>query len=188
MTHQPLKKGDPWPFRSSRGLTGSLLDSPVWSGLIVPPQRAHVEVHYPEREVVRHRNGKRYKVKLPMISGVIYARFDALPHWDQMKARRVVSGVFCNGATPVAIPDGVVRQICDLPEIEDELEKARIAAMTPEVGEEVMLKGGLFEGFRVDVVRSESGRVWYEAITDIGKMQGETSIKDVQRLVHQPRM
>ena len=145
MDHQPLKKGDPWPFKSCRGLTGSILEISVWYGLIVPPQgeakakvhleRAHVEVHYPEREVVRHRNGKRYDVKRPMISGVIYARFDALPHWDQMKARRVISGVFCNGATPVVIPDGVVRQICDLPEIEDEREKARIAAMTPEAGE-----------------------------------------------------
>lgn len=186
-----LKLGDPWPFKSSRGLTGRPMET-KWFALVVAPQRearvakqlsnAGVTVEYPTEQVIRHRSGKRIERVKPMISRIIYAKFDFAPQWDVLKQRRIITGVFCRGVSPVVVADPIVREICRLPEVEDEMERERIAALTPDVGEQVQLRGGLFDGFRVDVIRSEYGRVWYQAVTDIGSMQGEASVEDILRL------
>ena len=189
-----LKIGDPWPFKSARGLTGRPLKSPVWFALVVGPQKekrtanqlknAGVNVEYPVDDRVRHHNGKKYEYQVPMISRIVYAQFEYAPHWDVMKDRKIITGVFCNGVHPVQLDDAVVRAMCNLPEVEDELEKARIAAKTPDIGEQVELRGGLFNGFRVDVVRTEYGRVWYKSVTAVGTMQGDADVDDVQRLAN----
>jgi len=187
-----LNMGDPWPFESTRGLTGRPLSSPLWFGLLVAPQteakakgkleRAGVQVQYPTDEVVRHRNGKKHTFIRPYISGIIYAQFDYAPQWDVLKERRIISGVFCNGNNPVPVPDAVVRKIVGLPLEEERLEAERIAALTPDDGEKVKLMGGLLDGFQVDVVRTRQGRVWYRGITDIGTIEGEASVDDILRL------
>lgn len=187
-----LKIGDPWPFKSARGLTGRPLIAPVWFGLVVGPQReartahqlknAGVTVEYPVDQRVRHHRGKKYEYEVPMISRIVYGRFDYAPHWDVLKDRKIITGVFCNGVNPVQLDDTVVRAICNLPEIEDELERERIKAMTPAIGEKVELRGGIFDGFRVDITRTEFGRVWYETVTGIGKVQGSASVEQILRL------
>lgn len=186
-----LKIGDPWPFESSRGITGRPCE-PTWHAVICAPQKeartaqtlknAGVEVMYPKDERVRHQNGKKYEYTVPMVSRIVYARFAYAPNWDVLRERRVITGVFSTGTTPVALPDATVRAIMGLPIEQDRLEQERIAAMTPDVGERVQLTSGPFKGFYVDIERSEMGRVWYRSVTSIGAMEGETSIDCIQRL------
>ena len=189
---KPLKIGDPWPFMSSRGLTGKPLSDPLWFALVVAPQKekrtaqqlksAGVTVEYPVDDRVRHHKGKKYEYQVPMISRIVYGLFEYVPHWDVMKERKIITGVFCDGVNPVALSDGTVRRIVGLPLEEDRLEQERIKALTPDIGEKVRLNGGLFDGFKVDVTRTEYGRVWYKAITEIGTMEGSAQVDSIQRL------
>ncbi|MFG6535776.1 transcription termination/antitermination protein NusG [Sulfitobacter sp. CS16] len=187
-----LKIGDPWPFRSVRGLTGRPLSKPKWHALVVAPQQeakaaetlrgAGVEVLYPTVERVRHIRGKRYNFTAPMISQIIYAKFEFAPQWDVMRQRRVITGVFSLGGYPVNVREADVMRMMGLPTEVDRQEAARIASLTPDVGERVTLNGGPLSGFCVDVVRSEMGRVWYRGISAIGRIEGEASVEAIQRI------
>lgn len=192
MTSNTYNIGDPWPFVSRRGLTGRPLSAPKWFALVVAPQKearasqqlknAGITVEYPVDKRVRHHQGKKHEYEVPMISRIIYAQFEYAPNWDVLKERRVITGVFCEGVHPISIKDALVRRICSLPEVEDAMEVARIEALTPEIGERVELRGALFGGFRVDIVKTEFGRVWYNAVTDVGALSGSASVDDIQRL------
>jgi transcription antitermination factor NusG len=189
---EPLKIGDPWPFRSARGLTGRPLAKPVWYALVVAPQteakiskqleNAGVKVLYPVDSRVRHHHGRKYEYEVPIISRIVYARFEFSPQWDVLKERRIITGVFCDRNRPVIVPENVVRIIMGLPLEEDRLEQERIAAMTPEVGEQVILATGPFKGFCVDVVKTEAGRVWYKSVTNLGVVDGSAEITGIERL------
>ena len=187
-----LKQGDPWPFPPSRGITGHPLDAPQWFAMMTAPQREaktaakfereNIEVTYPTRQRTRHIRGKRYDWVQPTVGQLIYAKFHRVPNWDVMKDRRMISGVISIGERPCAISSDVVRTMMGLESVASELERARIAALTPAAGERVKLHNSIFgDDFFVDVTRSEFGRVWYEGLQGIVKIKGEANIEDVER-------
>ena len=184
-----LKKGDPWPFKSVRGLIGAPI-APVWYALITAPQReaktaeqlgrVDIEVHYPTVDRVRHVNGKRHDFQSPMISRIIYAKFKYQPHWDVMRERRIISGVFSNGLDPVALDADDISRIMGLPTEEERMRAAEIEALMPKVGGRAEFTEGPFSGFFVDVTRMDAGKVWYEMVNS--KVKGQADISFLRKV------
>ncbi|MGB0855151.1 MAG: transcription termination/antitermination protein NusG [Pikeienuella sp.] len=184
-----LEKGDPWPFRSVRGLTGSPIAS-TWYALITAPQkeaktkkhleRAGVSVKYPTIDKVRHHHGKRYDYTVPMISQIIYAEFRYEPHWDVMRDRRVITGVFTNGGDPIPLSSDDVGRVMGLPTEAERIQAALIEVTRPKVGERAEITEGPFSGFFVDVTRVYAGQVWYEMLSGI---KGQADERIVRRVV-----
>mgnify|MGYP000486461854 CR=1 FL=1 len=184
--------GDLWPFASSRGLTGRRLDAPRWFALITAPQRekkasdrlknARVTVRYPTVEKVRHIHGQKRVSVHPMISQIIYAQFDYEPHWDVLRQRGVIAGVFSRDGEPIVLDENDVARVMKLPAHALRIEEERAEAVKPKVGEPAMLIGGPFSDFFVDVTRVEGARGWYEVITDLGRIKGEDASGLVQRI------
>lgn len=191
MTCLNLEIGDPWPFASSRGITGELLSSPVWHALITAPQReamtaaqlgnAQTEVRYPVVEKVRHQNGTKRVLEVPVIPRIIYARFRYEPMWDVMKGRRVIAGVFCRDGQPIYLTDDDVAKVMGLPTEAERLEAERIEAARPRPGEQARITDGPLRGFFVDVDRVAFGRVWYSTITGLRGDISESKIERVAR-------
>lgn len=186
MTH--LKIGDPWPFRSARGLIGAPC-KPIWHALVVAPQQesrrtdqlrnAGVVVRYPTREVTRHINGHPRKFLLPVISQIIYAQFTYLPHWDVMRDRRVITGVFSRDGQPIALTEDDVNAVMGLPSEAERLAQEKLEAERPRVGEKAEIVDGPFAGFFVDVKRVEFGRVWFDMISGL---KGDVDQKSIKRV------
>ena len=183
------KIGDAWPFESCRGLTGRPI-RPVWHALVVPPQneakvahrltRAGVEVQYPVDTTIRHIAGKRREYTRPTISQIIYARFNFAPQWDVMRDRRVISGVFSRGETPIELTEDDVAKIMGLPTEAERLAQERADAMRPRVGEKAEIITGPLSGFFVDVTRVRAGRVWFDMVGGLGK--GEVPESGIRRV------
>lgn len=192
MTSKALRIGDPWPFESARGITGKPLMGPVWHALIVAPQKeakaahklgnAGVEVQYPTVEKTRHIRGKAQKFIRPMISQIIYAKFNAAPNWDVMRDRKIITGVFSIGSEPLKLRPDDISLVMGLPTEADRIEQERIDAETPRVGEQAEIITGPFSGFFVDITRVHAGRVWYEYIGKLG-FKGEIDMNGVKRMV-----
>ncbi|AUQ64425.1 transcription termination/antitermination protein NusG [Phaeobacter inhibens] len=190
-----LKEGDPWPFRSSRGIVGKPCE-PVWHALITAPQKeahtkevlervfdgAGVQVVYPEVSKFRKVNGQDREFVSPMIARIIYAKFSYEPHWDVMRQRRIVSGVFSIADKPVRLAQDDVDQAMGLPTEQERQELERIRAIMPCAGEPAKLIGGPFKGFFVDVKKVEAGRVWYEMAFGDRRVSGEDTQGLVQRV------
>ncbi len=182
-----LEPGDPWPFASSRGLTGAPM-APKWFALITAPQRekrasdrlrnAGVEVRYPTVERTRHIRGQKRKFIHPMISQIIYARFRYAPQWDVMKERRLITGVFARDGQPIELSQDDIARVMGLPTEAERLEAARIEAMRPRVGEKAEILDGPLAGLMVDVTRVEFGRVWWAMVTGI---KGDAPEKSIRR-------
>lgn len=182
-----LKPGDPWPFTSSRGLFGLRID-PAWYALICAPQQekrtahklihAGAEVQYPTVTTVRHVKGQKREVERPMISGIIYARISYQPHWDVMRERQVITGVFSRGGEPIRLSDDDIARVMGLPTEAERIEAERIEAERPVVGGRAELTGGPLGGVMVDVERVEYGRVWWSTITGL---RGTTDVQMVRR-------
>ncbi|AUR35791.1 Transcription antiterminator [Phaeobacter piscinae] len=183
--------GDPWPFRSSRGIVGKPCQ-PVWHALITLPQKeaetarklenAGCEVQYPTEERVRHVAGKKHVRTAPILPGIIYVKFGYEPHWDVMRRRKVVIGVFSRYGHPVALSGDDVMGVMGLPTQAEQRRAAALAAVMPTPGGRAVLTSGPFSGFMVDVLAVEKGRVWYEMITAIGVVRGEDDSGMVQRV------
>lgn len=166
-----LKKGDPWPFRSSRGIVGMPCE-PQWFGLITAPQqeakRAHqlenagCEVQYPSWERTRHVAGKKHTQEVPVIPRIIYAKFNFEPQWDVLKARKIIVGVFSDRGRPIVLRDDDIARVMGLPTEADKLANAEREASRPKVGGKAQILSGPFADFYVDVTRVEFGRVWWE--------------------------
>lgn len=184
-----IEIGDPWPFENVRGFTGKPI-SPVWHALITAPQfeaktsskleAAGVEVHYPKKTIVRHIRGNRREYVSPMISQIIYAKFSFAPQWDVMKDRRLITGVFCIGNEPIRLKPDDINIVMGLPSEAERIEKERIDAERPRVGERAEITKGTFEGFFVDVTKVHSGRVWFDMINGL---KGEVSQQNIRRVV-----
>lgn len=184
-----LKIGDPWPFESVRGFTGRPI-KPVWHALVTAPQQeaktahklnsAGVEVHYPTKMTVRHINGKRREYVSPMISQIIYAKFSFAPNWDVMKNRRLITGVFCYGNSPIELDPDDINAVMGLPSEAERMEAERIEAERPRVGERAEIMTGTFEGFFVDVTQVQAGRVWFDMLNGL---KGEVSEQHIRRVV-----
>lgn len=184
-----LKEGDPWPFKSVRGLTGQPI-APTWYALITAPQReaktrdqlgrVGVDVKYPTIDKVRHIRGKRYDYTVPMISQIVYAEFRYQPQWDVMKDRKLITGVFSNGTAPIALSADDVCRVMSLPTEAERIQAAIDDANRPRVGERAEITDGPFSGFYVDVTRVHAGRVWYDMATGI---KGQADMSTIRRVV-----
>lgn len=183
-----LKIGDPWPFSSSRGLTGRKCD-PVWYALITAPQKerdthqrlqnAGVVVRYPTIEKTRHQFGKKRTFMIPVVPRIIYAQFKYEPQWDVMKDRRVIVGVFSINGRPIALTEDDIARVMGLPTEAERLEDERREAILPRPGEKAEITAGVLAGFFVDVERVEFGKVWYSMATGLKGQAPERIVKRV---------
>lgn len=182
------------PIETERDIVGHEIP-PAWYALQVPRQKENavremmkargIHCCYPEREKIWRVQGRTHKRHFPVIPGVVYAKFTRRPHWDVLKARRLINGVFSHGDVPIKIPGDVIGAVMGLPTeaerlaaAQDEMRQAQIAAMTPAPGERAIVASGPLEGLTVDVVKVHDGRIWFETITGI---KGEARIGTIQR-------
>ena len=171
-----LQKGDNWPFRSSRGLTGAPCD-PAWYALITAPQGeakaasqlkpAGCEAQFPTYERFRKRQGRDVRYEVLCVPRIIYARFRFKPHWDVMRERRVIMGVFSRNGKPIVLSNDDVARVMGLPTEAERLEQEAREASRPVVGGRAEITDGPLSGFFVDVTRVEYGRAWFETITGV---------------------
>lgn len=183
-----LKQGDPWPFQSSRGLTGAPCE-PRWYGLITAPlkeketgkklENAGCDVKFPTWKRTRHIAGKKHIQEVPVIPRIIYAEFNYEPQWDVMKARKVIHGVFSIGDRPVPLRYDDVAVVMNLPTEAERMEEELREALRPKVGQRAQIAVGPFSGFFVDVTRVEFGRVWWEMACGIKGDGPEQAIRSV---------
>lgn len=185
-----LKSGDPWPFRSARGLTGTQLDHPATYALITAPQgegRAKslleagrsVSVQFPTRTRVRHVCGKRRETSHPIIPRIIYATFRCAPQWDVLRARRVIVGVFCHHGRPVKLSPDDVARVMGLPTEAERQETAAREAARPRIGEMAKITMGPLSGFFVEVREVSGGEVLFEMSSGI---RGRADVNALRRV------
>lgn len=178
------------PLERKRGLTGERLEKPEWYALTVPGGkeaaardmlRANgIHAQYPVREVKYRQRGKAITRKLPIITRVIYAQFKHAPQWDVLKERRLITGVYGHGETPLVIPYNVVRAVMGLPTVEEELEAARRELLRVREGDKAEILGGPLDGFVVDVDRVADGTVWF---TTVAGIKGTADVETLERKV-----
>lgn len=178
------------PLDYTRSIIGSEMACPQWFALCTPPQKERavrealrirgIHACYPEREVSYIVRGKRHQRKFPIITRVVYAKFRRQPQWDVLKARKLITGVFGHGETPIVIPSDVIRGVMGLPTKAEELEAARRELLRVREGDRATLASGPLSGLLVDVTTVAEGRVWFETLTG---MKGETTMDSVERVI-----
>lgn len=188
------------PIEHKRDILGAEMPA-AWYALQVPRQKEEavslmlkakgIRCCYPRKRVEWKIRGKIHKRKYPEIPSVVYARFEKIPHWDVLKARRLINGVFSIGSVPIALSIDTVRAIMGLPTEADRLERAqmsmieqmrareqeRLEALRVKEGEPATITGGPFDGFTVDVLKVRDGRVWFETVTGLKGDAPETSLR-----------
>ena len=162
--------------------------APNWFALTVFSQKeATVEamlkakgIHscYPTRQKSWIIRGKRHRRNYPIIGGIVYAKFTRQPQWDVMKARRLITGVYCYGDRPIVLNGDIIAAVMGLPTDQDNLEAARRELLRVREGDKAVLLDTALEGFKVDVLSVAEGRVWWETITGI---KGSSSIDKMER-------
>ena len=176
-----------------RGIQGNLLPEPQWFALTVPPgkeatsrgllERHGIHAQYPTREKRRIRLGKAVINKLPLVTRVVYARFERAPQWDILKERRYINGVY-GGSVPYVVPYAIIRHIMGMPTVEAEIRAARAEMMRLTAGDRAQITAGPFAGFVVDVRRVERGRAWFETISgqrDGFTVKGEVALTALEK-------
>ena len=170
--------GQVLPLDGARGITSGPELPPAWYALVVPPmkeaatrdmlrRRKDIYAFFPERRKRYHRQGRRYSRMLPIVAGIVYAKFTRAPQWDVLKHRRLIHGVFSNNGIPIQIPAAMIRRIQGLPEDLEELERARAEMAKLNPGDRARVVRGPLEGYLVEVKASKQGRVWFETLTGI---------------------
>lgn len=181
--------GQTVPFDYARGLTGKEIE-PTWFALTVRSGREKTAqealrakgVHscYPSQERAWRVQGKTHRRVYPVIAGVVYAKFTAEPHWDVLKYRRIITGVYGRDDCPIAIPGDVIRAVMGLPTVAEELAAAQREMMRIREGDRARFAVGPLAGMIVNVDRVQAGRVWF---TTISGLPIEARSEDMVRLV-----
>lgn len=193
MKYTELKIGDAMPLDYPRGIVGAQMDEPRWYPLRVAPlkeqaaalilNRAGVRAFFPREVRSRVLRGKRKTYKHPQVTQIIYAKFKGRPNWDVMQARKIITGVYCIGTTPIVLPPDVIRVVQGLPTSAERIQAAKEALMRVHEGERVKLSSGAMAGFLVDVTREREGRVWWQYIASNGlPVHGECGRDGVEKL------
>jgi len=199
MKYTDLQKGDYVPASTVRGIVGSALirrnGVPVcrWHPLrVVPGQekasigrlaRDGVWAFCPMDQTSRVRNGKVILGEKPMITQIIYARFNHEPRWDVLKDRRIITGVFCIGSTPIDLPKDVIRVLRGLMTRSERIKAAKQELLRLTVGDRVKIQDGPFSGFFADVTANYDGRVWWQTTISNGlPVKGESDRDGVLKL------
>ena len=150
---RPLRVGDVVPMERRYEPLGEDIP-PVWLALLVPPRKDFAAVDFLKRKGLmafapsymrkRHRRGVKIEMRLPVVSGLVYARFTRAPHWDALRSRRIVWGALSHGGVPVALRSDQVRRITGMAE-------AMAERMLTKPGDLVRLAHGPLAGYLVEV-------------------------------------
>jgi transcriptional antiterminator NusG len=174
------------PIEAKRDILGE--DMPAaWYALQVPRQKENavremlkargIHCCYPERDKTWRIRGKTQKRQYPIIPGVVYVKFTQRPHWDVLKARKLITGVYSYGDRPIELPGDVISAVMGLPTEAEKLEAARLELLRIKEGERATVAGGPLQGFVVDVLKVRDGRVWFETLTGIKGEAPETALR-----------
>jgi len=185
--------GETYPLETRRGILGQPLANPVWHPLKVRPlkelaavgilKRLGVNAFVPTEDRTRTAHGRRTRYQHPTITQIIYARFAHVPHWDVMRARQIITGVYCVGSSPIILTPDAIRIIRGLPTRDEERRAALEELRRVNAGDRGVLITGPFAGLAVDVTRSADGRVWWQAVLATGlPITGEVARGDVDKL------
>lgn len=172
-----LRVGDTVPLDYGRTIEAEPLEASVWHALTVPAGKERsvkqylkakgIHSCYPERETAWKVRGKRYTRMVPVISRVVYAKFRNRPNWDVLKARRLITGVYCYGNQPIVIPSDVISHVMGLPTEADKLEAARREMLRVREGDAATICDGPMADMVVNVTQVRDGRVWWHTLTGI---------------------
>lgn len=179
--------GQVLPLDGGRGITAGPEQDPAWFALVVPPmkeaatrdmlKRKGVHAFFPERDRKYHIRGRRFVRKLPIVTGIVYARFTRAPQWDVLRYRRLIQGVFSSDGAPIEIPSEIIREVQGLAADLERLERAKAEMAKLRVGDRARVVRGPLEGYLVEVTAHENGRVWFETLTGI-KIEANESFLD----------
>ncbi|GAA6176922.1 transcription termination/antitermination protein NusG [Sulfitobacter pacificus] len=177
MNYQNLKIGDAVPVSNRRGVTGRQLPEPKWHALRVRPgkEKASRETlraygvysFFPVEERTRFFKGKRIVTEHAQVTQIIYARFKHQPQWDVLQDRKIITGVFCIGTSPIVLGADIIRAVQGLPTRAEELQAAREALMRIGEGDSAEVLGGPLAGLVVDVTKVRGGQVWWQTLAGI---------------------
>lgn len=167
--------GQTVPFDYTRTITGGHLSQRVWHAVITPPHKEQATVEmfkargfhafYPKRRVRRFINGKKHTRELPEITRIVYVRFDRVPHWDVMKERGIIVGVFSVFDRPIEFPSEIIRRLQGLPGRAEALAEARAQLTEILTGDKVKMVQGTLEGHFVQVEAVDpDGRIWWNVV------------------------
>ncbi len=163
---------------------------PTWHCVIVPPQgeskaRAYFRAKglfafYPSETRVRHIRGRKIETERPYIPGHLYVQFRKRPQWHVLKARRIVSGIFCTGNVPVAIQPDVIRHLQGLTVEAQRLAEARAEMLRVREGDKATIISGALAGLVVDVGPITGDEAWLN-LQFGGRIKA--SVKSLERAV-----
>jgi transcriptional antiterminator NusG len=163
---------------------------PTWHCVIVPPQgeskaRAYFRAKglfafYPSETRVRHIRGRKIETERPYIPGHLYVQFRKRPQWHILKARRIVSGIFCTGNVPVAIHPDVIRHLQGLTVEAQRLAEARAEMLRVREGDKATIISGALAGLVVDVGPITGDEAWLN-LQFGGRIKA--SVKSLERAV-----
>lgn len=165
-----LKIGDVVPREPRLDPLGEPIH-PIWLALTVPPrkdfasveflQRKGVRAFAPSHVKVRYRRGVRYEMELPVVRGIVYAKFRYAPQWDVLRFRGIITGVLARGGVPIVLRSSELMRLRGLPEAM----RAMVArAQTVSVGDAYRLGRGPLAGYMVEVTEVRGGQALCEAM------------------------
>lgn len=162
---------------SRRGVAAGPDINPVWHALLTAPgrERATTErlktegvfTFYPIKEKAYRVRGKRFVREFPVVTQIIYARFQRVPQWDVMRDRKLITGVISCGGRPIALPAEIIRAIRGLPIEVRRLEEAKKELMALHPGDRAEIIEGPLAGLLVDVREVRDGRVWWSTLAGL---------------------
>lgn len=189
--------GQKMPYIAPRGLTGEELEKSRWHALRVAPgqEKAKAEmlkaegIHafFPTEERQRWRHGQKIVREHPTVTQIVYAKFRQVPHWDVLRERRIITGVFCNGGRPIILPGEVIRSIQGLPTRAELLRQAKAEMLALRPGDRAELIDGPLAGIVVEVETVRDRRVWWAGLfgrgsSDLAMMSGRMEPISVERV------
>jgi len=123
-------------------------------------RRKGLYAFYPSQTRTRHIRGRKIDFEVPIIHGHIYVQFRRRPQWHILKARRLISGIYCNGNVPVAIHPDVIRHLQGLTVEAQRLAEARAEMLRVREGDTATIISGALAGLVVDVGPIRGDEVW----------------------------
>ncbi len=157
-----------------RDILGRQETAPTWHCLIVPPQREaaarayfmarDIFAFYPSHNVTRHLRGKKLVTERPLITTHLYVQFRANVNWDVLKARRLITGVYCMAGVPVVIPSAAIRHLQGMTVEAERLKEARAEMLRVRPGDKARVLSGPLAGLIVDVCSIAGGDAWIDLL------------------------
>lgn len=183
--------GGSYPRDAVRGIVAGADIKPVWHALVVPPQKERavcehlkrdgVYAFFPSKERSWRVRGRTIKRRFPVVSTHVYAMFRRVPQWDVMKERRrLITGVFCVGTTPIEIPREIIKHLQGLTTDAEKLEQAKMELKLLQPGDRAEITEGPFSGFFVNIDKVAEGSAWFTFLTGV---KGQLTLEALSRVI-----